>query len=398
MSSRASREFGSGGSSHRDHSEQTRLERQVDALRAELAELATQYEEALTHVKTLEAQRAEAEQQRQSLKQATVRIALLVEELEVREQKYRAQAESLEQTTSALNEAHRKLLAAHDILRSERTSQEIHLRRMEHELESAGTVQRMLIPEMAPADVPGLELSICYIPATEASGDWLGFWRNETGNELSILIGDVTGHGLGSALVTAGVFSANVTLDLLLNMLQAYGVSDEFCQGFREPSAFLDLLDSVVGSVGKNLLPMTFFAATFNSENRTLRYANAGHCFPLLLGERDWAEKKSQGARMLLAKGNHLGTQQDGPKQSRKELVQQLEKNDLLLFYTDSLIESRDRRNRQIGIRRVVSWLRELYGLPIDAIRDALRLRYEEYIMDSGDIDDLAFIVARVTD
>ncbi|MCG8417574.1 MAG: SpoIIE family protein phosphatase [Proteobacteria bacterium] len=388
-----------------------RLARQNEALQTELRELSIQYDQALAHISHLKAYQAEMELHRQGLEQANVRISLLAEELETREQAYREQAESLAKTSAELDMAHKRLVKAYDDLRRERSRQERDLRRMENELELAGSVQRLLIPAAPPENVPGLELSMSYTPASEASGDWLGFWHNHEADELSIFIGDVTGHGLGSALITAGVFSAVSTLSVLDQLTNEgahhgpnQGQHADFFHTFlgkcREPQFLVQLLDGVVAGMGHGQFAMTLFAAVYHIESRVIRYVNAGHCLPILLGEKDVAEE-TRGrakARALVARGAQLGLSEIGSDPQRDESQMQLEKNDLLLFYTDGLSETRNDRNRELGVGRLVRWLRDLHDRPVDAIRDALRVRIEEFANNTKADDDIAFVIARVTE
>ena len=85
-----------------------RLQHQIEALTIELDEQTRLYEETLAHVAVLENQQAEMRSHSLALEQANVRSALLMEELEDREQKYREQAESLRRTTEELDRVHRQ--------------------------------------------------------------------------------------------------------------------------------------------------------------------------------------------------------------------------------------------------------------------------------------------------
>ncbi len=390
----------------------------IDALKVELEEQTRLYEETLTHVETLEAEQQEMRSYAEAVEQANVRAALLMEELEDREQKYREQAESLRRTTEELDRVHKELERAHQQLQKEQTLKQKYLTRVESELETARRVQQLLLRE-PPASTAGLELAFSYVPAAETGGDWLGFLHHETRGEVELLIGDVTGHGLGAALITAGASAAVATLDELRRAagaasgppagLGGKGLRDlmrragaesvaDCIDKLAEPRYLLELLDGVVGHMGGFRYLMTFFAASFQKRSRTLRYSNAGHCLPILLGKEDLAKQGRFGARQLQARGNPLGYPREDAAEPREQLMCKLEQGDVLLFYTDGLIENFDRRGNPVSTRHIVSWLREFYDRPVTEIRDGLQARLERFLGRQPLADDMSFIVARVAE
>jgi sigma-B regulation protein RsbU (phosphoserine phosphatase) len=394
-----------------------RLQHQLEALTVELDEQTRLYEETLEHVAVLENQQAEMRSHSLALEQANVRSALLMEELEDREQKYREQAESLRRTTEELDRVHRQLAGAHEELQKEQKLKQKYLTRVESELETARRVQHLLLRE-PPASAAGLELAVSYVPAGETGGDWIGFLHNEGRGEVELLIGDVTGHGLGAALITAGASAAVSALDELRRAASAAqstlqppgkGLRDllrragaesvaDCVDKLAEPRYLLELLDGVVGNMGGFRYLMTFFAASFQKRSRTLRYANAGHCLPLLLGKEDLAKQTRYGARSLQARGNPLGYDRDPGADLREQVMIKVEPGDLMLFMTDGLIENCDLGGHAIGTRKVVSWMRELYDRPVQEIRDGIERRVRDFLEDEPLADDMSFIVARVTE
>jgi serine phosphatase RsbU (regulator of sigma subunit) len=380
------------------------LLRQVEALQTELDEQARLYEESLQHIEQLEARHAEAEQSSAAMEQANVRVALLVEELENREQQFQEQADSLRRTKGELEQAHAEL-------RRDQALREKYFAKVQSELETARTVQQLLIREPPADGAAGLDLATAYLPAGETGGDWLGFLHDKDRDELSILIGDVTGHGVGAALMTGGVFAAIAAADHLRSASKGTNASFAGLRGIArrngeegvvsylnlltEPRHLIELLDGVVAQMGTGRYLMTFFAASFQRPSRTLRYANAGHSLPFLLGKDEVASAKRYGARQIVARGNPMGSaiEHDTP---REQHIMKLEAGDLLLFYTDGLLENRDRRKEAIGARKVLAWMKELYELPVPEIRDGLVKRVKDTLAGVELSDDISFVVARV--
>ena len=121
--------------------------------------------------------------------------------------------------------------------------------RMEAELQTARAVQHSLLPEKLP-ELPNLELAGYYQSASETGGDWYGV-NDAFENALYIMIGDVTGHGTPSALVTASVCAACQTLTDLWHDLKR----------IPTPADILHYLNKTVEQFGAPDYLMTFFVA-----------------------------------------------------------------------------------------------------------------------------------------
>src|SRR5207247_197785 len=97
--------------------------------------------------------------------------------------------------TGSFNKLLGQLQEAHDKLSASE-------RRMKEELKDAQTVQEMLFPERS-VQYGRLKLASFIDASTETGGDWFGYGKSEGGSNVTVLIGDVTGHGMPAALITA---------------------------------------------------------------------------------------------------------------------------------------------------------------------------------------------------
>jgi len=358
-----------------DASQLEELQRRCKLLQIELEEQSRLYTQSLEVIEELEAQQRRSDEQAKALANANVRAALLMEELETREQALAEQTAKTEallvevaEKNAQLDAANRRLAESYDELTKEQALREIELRRLEVELQTAQTVQQLLIPAAPPKGIPGLELAMSYAPAAETGGDWLGFIHIPERRELEILIGDVTGHGVGPALIVAGAYSAFSTIDSMRRIIsdveeEQSSLGDKLreliLEQIADPCSVLDVLNDVIRSMGKQKILMTFFASNYNYDTRILRFANAGHCLPILIGEREIRSAPRSARRVpvraLVARGNPLGMPEPAGWQVRS---QQLEPGDLLVYYTDGLIENRNRAVRcapscRLGVRDV---------------------------------------------
>jgi phosphoserine phosphatase RsbU/P len=138
------------------------------------------------------------------------------------------------------------------------------------DLEIAKDVQEASLPQRPPA-IPGLSCTTFYKPAHSVGGDYYDFLRLQDG-AWGIAIGDVSGKGIGAALVMANLQSS----------LRAQTLHPR-----SDPEKLVSNLNRLV--CGSS--PVHFFASLFYGEyqpaSRILRYVNAGHNPPFVLRRND---------------------------------------------------------------------------------------------------------------
>jgi serine phosphatase RsbU (regulator of sigma subunit) len=88
---------------------------------------------------------------------------------------------------------------------------EVDRERLRKDLEVSRAVQSLFLPPTPAVELPGARLASCYRPAAQSGGDWWTYQQRPDG-KLLVVVGDVTGHGIGSAMVTAAVAGSFATL------------------------------------------------------------------------------------------------------------------------------------------------------------------------------------------
>lgn len=121
--------------------------------------------------------------------------------------------------------------------------------RLERDLDLAGEIQRGLMPQ-APGTIPGFEVHGWYRAAESAGGDFYDFVTAKD-DRMGVVVGDVTGHGIGPALITA---SAQAGLRSYLRLLGDAGqaltlLNQDLCER-SEDGRFLTLFLAVLASDG----------------------------------------------------------------------------------------------------------------------------------------------------
>jgi two-component system, chemotaxis family, sensor kinase Cph1 len=201
------------------------------------------------------------------------------------------------------------------------------LNRTEEDNRLVGALQRTLLLEELPK-VPGVAMAARYVPSAEdvVGGDWYDLVLLP-GGKLAVVLGDVAGHGLAAASVTAQLRHA-----LRAHLLRAEG-----------PAAALGMLNEVTGA----LLPgemATVVVAQLDPETGDVVVASAGH-LPVLHAHAGGAEYVMGG------RGPALGVL-DAPTYAEARL--RLAGDDRLLLFSDGLVE----RGRG-GLERGLATLRE---------------------------------------
>lgn len=244
--------------------------------------------------------------------------------------------------------------------------------RIAHEMNTARAVQAALFPREDPA-VDWLDVSGAFLPATETGGDWFGYIHRPGSDHFLVLIGDVTGHGVPPALVTAAVRGSCATL--------AEGERVEP----HSPARVLEELNRIVFRTGRRELVMTLFAASIDRGKGTITFANAGHPLPIVTAA-------SGGHSVLAARGPRLG---DLEEPHFEEVTRSLDRGDTILFYTDGLADNRNSEGKAMGRRGIRSILRTIRDDPARHIRDRLLEKVEPPSGEDDRRDDVAMVILK---
>jgi sigma-B regulation protein RsbU (phosphoserine phosphatase) len=181
---------------------------------------------------------------------------------------------------------------------------------------AASILQRSLLPGDLPV-LPGVELAARYVPAASGGvgGDWYDVFRLPSG-DLCMVIGDVAGHGVRSAVVMGRVRSA----------LRAYALEND------RPEAILELVDRKLQYFEAGHI-VTAICVVADDELQRLTISSAGHLAPML------AAGDSPATPVAMTIDAPLGAL-SGIR--RTATTVELPPDGVLLLYTDGLVERRD--------------------------------------------------------
>ena len=247
--------------------------------------------------------------------------------------------------------------------------------RMREEIEYARKIQLSMLPQLPP-DIGWVELAAASLPATEVGGDYYDYFRL-SGSQLVLVIGDVSGHGLASGLLLSGVRSCLYLLEKEL----------------ASPKEVLDRLNPMVRKTTDRRTYVTLLCAVLDrapdGSGVDLTVASAGHP-PLLCWNAQAKEFTEVGDGSL-----PLGTRLDAQYHQHRHKVR---RGDLLVFYTDGLVETRNGGGQDYGYPRLQRTVaRAAAGThSVREIRDSILGDLSHFKGDSEQSDDITVVVARV--
>ncbi len=207
-----------------------------------------------------------------------------------------------------------------------------HNDQMTYALDLAGRVQVGLLPA-ASAQFGPLCLDVLYRPLARVSGDWYDFTEPGDGR-LGILVADTSGHGIPAALVSV----------MARTIFQAYAGQE------TAPAAVLSVMNQRLAGLIEHKHFVTMSYATIDRRTHLMTLALAGHPRPL------WYRRISGAVEAIECRGDVIGVIDDAAFEERKLL---LRPGDVVLFYTDGLVESQNAGGEPFGRARLEAALIE---------------------------------------
>jgi serine phosphatase RsbU (regulator of sigma subunit) len=242
---------------------------------------------------------------------------------------------------------------------------------MQKELEIARDVQKYLFPS-GNVTFPNLEIVNRYVAARMVSGDYYDFFPYE--QQLLFVIGDVSGKG-----ISAGLIMANTQAILRSHYLQTLNNGNVPDINF--------LIKNINNHLFNYSSPNKFVTMCFSlydASSKTLTYCNAGHCPPILFKADGTIDKLHPTSTVLGAFDNITIT---------SKLIQ-LETDDIVLFYTDGLIEAFNEQDEEYGEHRVIEHIIKYKNLPLEEIISTLLNDIHSYTNNILS-DDIAIIAIK---
>ena len=253
---------------------------------------------------------------------------------------------------------------AADVERHQQTA--VEQERIRRELELGRQIQAEMLPH-APLHLGLTQVQGVSVPAREVGGDFFNYFVLDNGH-VALLMGDVSGKGVGAALLMANI-QASLRIRLGLG---------------QDLSTLADALDRDIDANSPGPVYATIFIGILEPVTRRLRYVNAGH-------NPQYVLRKGGKLERMAATGLPVGLL-SGRGYTEQQL--QLAAGDQLFFYTDGCTEMEDARGDMLGVERLEALLVSAAAsdMPLKTIEDGI----SKFRGTSEQFDDATLMTVKV--
>jgi len=247
-------------------------------------------------------------------------------------------------------------------------------KRLDHDLEIARDIQRILLPAEAPA-INGFQISGINVPARQVSGDYFDYIHVDD-ERLGVAIADVSGKGVPASLIMA----------ICRSVLRAEAV--------RNPSP-ADVLRKVNRQLYPDIKEDMFISMAYlilDHERNGITLARAGHDAPLLYKQESQTVTpvKSPGMVVGIDSGNVFD-------RLTADFAIRLERDDCLVLYTDGVTEALNTEGDEFGLERTIQAVRASASNGAPAIVKKLIGDVRNFTGSHPQNDDITLIAIRKT-
>ena len=242
-------------------------------------------------------------------------------------------------------------------------------REQEALLKIASELQQRLLK--AKISIPGFDISGKTYSAVETCGDYFDFILMKDGS-IGIVIGDVSGHGIGAALI----------------MVQTRAYLRMIAKLETDPGVILTQINQILKDDLDDTHFVTLIFARLDPKRNLLEYVSAGHIPAYLL--------KNSGVKveMLESTGLPLGIVKDYIYYKSKPI--NLAQGDILAFLTDGIIEARSSDENEFGYERTLDIIKSYRSSTAEQIIEQLYRATRSFVNNETQEDDVSSIVCKV--
>lgn len=238
---------------------------------------------------------------------------------------------------------------------------------IDRQLQLAREVQFRLFPGEPPR-IPGYDIAGICLPAEQIGGDYYDFIKLPHGG-LGVAVADVSGNGIAAALV----------------MTSFRGLLRMHAHGTQGPARIARTINRLLPEFTGNSSFITAVYIVFDFRTNEFTYVSSGHHPPLLL--------RSDGAGISLdLHGPALGVFRDVDYTTE---TLPLHPGDILVLYTDGVVERTNEQGEDFGIQRLQNTIDETRVLPAAALIDKVLRETEQFSASMAYPDDFTLVIIK---
>lgn len=247
-------------------------------------------------------------------------------------------------------------------------------KQLEQELELARRVQRDLLPATGSL---GNELDCAAecIPAWQVGGDFYDVFPVEHG-QVAMVLGDVSGKGLSAAL--------------LMSLMHGAVRASSWVWPSANQEEAAQRLNQLLCAKSASGRFASLFWSYYDPQAAILRYVNAGHLPPMIVRRKETGDfecfRLEEGGPVVGALPNAV----------YRQGLAEVRPGDLLVVFSDGIVEAEDSHEQEFGEGRLLEAVRENWGRSSEEICAAILGRMRSFVGDRQPFDDQTLLVVRL--
>ena len=244
---------------------------------------------------------------------------------------------------------------------------------LEHELSLATNIQSGLLPSELP-EIPGLDLAAFYLSAKEVGGDYYDFLQVDD-HTIGMVVADVSGKGVPGSLV----------MTMTRSMLHIAARDNQSPQ-----QTIIEVNNCLAPDMNPGMF-VTMAYLVLDTRTREIRLVRAGHNAPLLYSARHGQVID------LHPKGIAIGLDREGALFSSQLETQKftLQPGDILVLYTDGIVEGKDPSGNDFGDDRLHQLITETRELSAQEILNTILQDLQAHQKSAEQSDDITLLVLK---
>lgn len=239
---------------------------------------------------------------------------------------------------------------------------------LEFDLMTARKIQKALLPKVTPK-IDGYDFATLNIPSKTVSGDFYDLtWLHNC--RLGLSIGDVSGKGTPAAILMASIYSS-------------------YKRVINESASVAERISHLNEIMSESIVAGTYttlFFGELDTEKRIFTYCNAGHFPPLVIRKNGEVVKLEEG-------GTVIGFIKEAVyKQASVEIFP----GDLLLLYTDGLIEAKNSHGKVFDLDKVIRLIQNNPESTAEELKENILTMVKKFVRKPYFDDDLTFVLIKI--
>ncbi|MEN8152756.1 MAG: GAF domain-containing SpoIIE family protein phosphatase [Acidobacteriota bacterium] len=240
--------------------------------------------------------------------------------------------------------------------------------KIEKELQIARDIQQsFLLNEKI--DLKNIDFSFINLPSSKVGGDYYDIVKLNR-NESVFTLNDISGHGIPASLLMSIVRTNFV-----------YRIKRD-----KDIQKTIGYLNNLIAETTEPNLYVTSFTCLIDSEKKTLDYLNCGHTPSLLVRGKKQIE---------ISEGDTVLGMFPGVEFNLRSM--DLKKNDIIVLYTDGVVEAENEKEEQFSFERLKQIVTQNSSSDTEKIKDIIITELKEFVKKESFTDDITFIVIKIT-